>query len=42
MCDSKKQRFIKEQEVIELLSCLEIKTSLDKSLVFSLILFWRY
>ena len=39
VCDSKKLKFIKEQESSGLLSSLEIKTTLNKILLLSPLLF---
>ena len=41
-CDGKKLKFIKEQEVSELLSSLEIKTPLIKIPLVGPLLFLRY
>ena len=41
-CDSKKSRFIKEQEASGLLSSLEIRTGLDKISMLGPLLFKRY
>ena len=40
--DSKKSKFIKEQEASELLSSLGIKTILSEILLVAPLLFWRY
>ena len=42
VCDSKKPRFIKEQEPRGLLSSLVIKTLLNKILLVGPLSFWRY
>ena len=42
MCNSKKSRFIKDQEANDLLSSLGIKTSLIKISLVGLILFYGY
>ena len=42
VCDSKKSRFIKEQEASELLNSLGIKTSLSQVPIFGTTLFWGY
>ena len=39
MCDSKKSKFIKEQEASWLLSCFRIKTPLSEILLISPLLF---
>ena len=42
VCDSKKLKFIKEQEASGLLSSLGTKTPLSKILLLGRLLFWRY
>ena len=42
VCDSKKMKFIKEQQASGLLSSLEIKTHLSKVSLVGPLLFWRY
>ena len=42
VCDSKKMKFIKEQQASGLLSSLEIKTHLSKVSSVGPLLFWRY
>ena len=42
VCDSKKSKFIKQQEASGLLSSLEIKTSLSKIPLLGCLLFQRY
>ena len=39
VCDSKKSKFIKKQEAIGLLSCLGVKTLLNKVSLVGLLLF---
>ena len=42
VCDSKKSKFIKEQETIGLLNCLGMKTPLNKVPLLGPLLFQRY
>ena len=42
VCDSKKSKFIKQQEAIGLLSSLGIKTLLSQIALVGPLLFWRY
>ena len=42
LCNSKKIKFIKEQEASELLSNIEIKKPLNKIPLLGPLLFWEY